>query len=84
MTVHELAAHLNITPDQVNRLVQRRILPPPIGRTRNATYGQAHIAAYHAYRAVIDHNIHLKDAVLYCQEEGISLPTFVATALAHR
>ena len=77
MTIHELAARFNLKPLTIRGYVARRIIPPPYGTTRNASYGLAHIEAIEAYIALKNNNVYPAQALAHCQEAGISLRQYV-------
>lgn len=77
MTVQELANRLGLTCKQINKLVERGVIPPPVGVSRNARYSMKHVTEYHAYMDIKHNNATVNQVVAYCRKKGISLADYV-------
>ncbi len=52
MNLRELAARTGENPRQIRHLIAEGFVPPPDGRTRDASYDGRHVEAIAAYRAL--------------------------------
>ena len=77
MTVREFADYLGVTISVVHHWVERGIIPPPIGKTRNARYTMKHVSEYRAWLDLKHNNASVKQVVAHCRERGISLKDYV-------
>lgn len=77
VTVHELAMRLGLTARQINKLVERGIIPPPVGKTRNARYSNLHVMEYYAYLDIKHNNATMPQVVAHCRATGVSLKDYV-------
>jgi hypothetical protein len=77
VTADELCQRLGISKRSLKHLISEGYLPHAHGHTRRARYGMEHILAFHAYRALKDHNVILREALALCKETGLSLTDYV-------
>lgn len=77
MHIDELRAPFGLSRKTINTYVCRGIIPPPRGRTRNASYTTAHVDALRAYQALKHNNTVLTELGAYLREENLTLVEYV-------
>lgn len=77
MGIDELARLSGFSPRTINTYVSRGLIPRPMGYGRWARYGQQHVEALVAYRALRHNNTALGELGGFLKEEGIGIVEYV-------
>jgi len=77
VTIQDLVSRFHVSTDTIHKWVQRGIIPPPHGRTRNARYGHEHVEAIQAHFALKHTSISTTAALEICRQDRITLAQFV-------
>ena len=80
MSAYELAERFGVSRRTIHEWRRRGIIPPPLGGKRGPTarYGQMHVEAILAWRALRHHFVSGTQALVYCRENDITLVQYLA------
>lgn len=77
MSIDELCDRFGVTRNTVHSWRKRGIIPAPFGQGKGSWYGNPHVEAIEAHRALQHNNVSTQAALAHCRESGITLTQYL-------